>query len=302
MIRLVDQNLVKQVLAGIIRKQGPSVLNSENRDKLLFQLGAGLAARPNGIYVPESVNTVVRYLPGDPRGKAQMLPGKQVLINGKIVSPEIDGRYYQVIEVPESGGAAGVTLIYGRLISLPDFAGSSSSNYAAILPYALRADPGADWITSTAPYALGFNMVYDDGAGKVISFSNGSFGKQKSQPLVIKKDDTDGKYYITIIYSSGAYSVQQEVRYAIRCRVFRYLDDPLVKGKVPSLDSSPSSIGAIPTASAIDLGGIVVPINETGSVSVGGYTISGSVSTVLQDALATSSPEMAAMIRRMLGI
>jgi len=295
---MTDQNLLKQVLQGILRKD-PTLLQKGSENRLFGALGLALAQRPLGASIPEGVQQVIRYLPGDSRGQAQLLPGKQVLLNGKFRLSASDTLTWLNLEIPESGGAAGVTIIYARLMVHPEYiAGNSPSLYAGILPYAVRSNPGGSWYTTGEPYCLGYTMLWDDGAGTTAIHTN-AFSSQKSQPLILRRDDVDGKFYCCIIANTGAFSDPAEVAYAIRCRVFRYTSDPLVKGDVPSISNQ--NIGALPAQAGADVEGTVVHLDAPGEAATPvGPT--QSLDVLLSKPGIVLAPEKERIIRKMLGL
>jgi hypothetical protein len=241
---------------------------------------------------------LVRFLPGDPQAKAQGLPGKTIMLNGKFILSAADTLSWYTVEVPESGGAAGVVMMYGRIFMHPEYVpGSNTSAYAGILPYAVRTSPGGSWYIECEPYCLGWNFIWDNGAGTTAWQSN-AMTCNKAQPLVLRKDDIDGKFYFSVIAGSGAFTAPGEVLYHVRCRVFRYPTDPLIKGAVPTINNQ--NIGLQPKqGEALDVEGAKIPTGGPPVDAISNFLTGGG--TVSQPSVPTT-PEREALIRRVFGL
>jgi len=256
-----------------IVQEDPTLLRRNASQEVLGLLQSRMksSSSPMGLSVPDALVTSLRENPLS-KASRKAPPGKNILMNGKVTLPDPGAhRYWQVMEIPESEGAKGVVLLYARMFPHIEYnAGGNTDLYFALLPYAVRTDLGGTWMITSEPYTIGAVSVWDDGAGTTAVWSNGAT-TGKSQPLVVRRDDVDGKYYLTIHCQTLNYNDPVVVDYHVRCRVFRDPGDPLIKGSVQTLDVT--NIGAAPepidpsAPSRMDMGGSVVVVPENSGIS-----------------------------------
>lgn len=175
---------------------------------------------------------------------------KMSFLNGTFTGTAMNTRSWVWLEVPESQGAAKVTCVWARLIVTPEWKGIAETDIYAGMCCG-RVEPDASWyLGNTMPsFFVTRIKTCDDGAGRSIL---NTFGTEKpAYPVVVQRDDIDGKYYITIVVDSNNHgSVLPSCVYGIRCLVFRDEADPVIQAvKRRSIaNASPMTLGAAPVA------------------------------------------------------
>jgi len=201
-----------------IVQEDPTLLRRNASQEVLGLLQSRMksSSSPMGLSVPDALVTSLRENPLS-KASRKAPPGKNILMNGKVTLPDPGAhRYWQVMEIPESEGAKGVVLLYARMFPHIEYnAGGNTDLYFALLPYAVRTDLGGTWMITSEPYTIGAVSVWDDGAGTTAVWSNGAT-TGKSQPLVVRRDDVDGKYYLTIHCQTLNYNDPVVVDYHVR--------------------------------------------------------------------------------------
>lgn len=235
----INKETIKMALAGMLQermKQARTLYSSPT------------AMMKDMASYPETFLNRLRALPGVKKAPSEQSPSLEVSLNALVIGRNINSRDWFNFEVPQSLGAKGVLIQYATIHpEIELVAGSDTLFMAALVADATFSDPAVTWPTTyLSPfYSYIIAMVSDDGAGTTTVIHNGGESR-KAQPLILKRNDVDGKYYVSVIVDSANYVGYPRLRVHIRFRIFRSLSDPLIKGAI--LQVGPSTLGAVPAS------------------------------------------------------